>query len=127
MKIFKSKWFSRFARQSGIEDQELCTAVNRAEQGFIDADLGGNVIKQRIARINQGKSGGFRSIILFRIEEKSFFVYGFPKNQRDNITRQELKGFKKLAKDMSIVDDGQLLQLIQEGEFIEVRCHDKNI
>lgn len=127
MKIFKSKWFSRFARQNGVEDQELCIAITRAERGFIDANLGGHVINQRIARTNQGKSGGFRSIILFRIEEKSFFIYGFPKNQRENITIQELKGFKKLAKDLSIVNDDKLLQLIEEGEFTEVKCHDKNI
>lgn len=80
------------------------------------------MIKQRIARVNEGKSGGFRTIIVFRIEEKSFFVYGFPKNKKDNVTRQELTGFKKLAKDMSGISSGQFLRLIKEGEFIEVKC-----
>lgn len=125
--IFKSKWFSRFASRQGIGDQELCIAVRRAEQGLIDADLGGKVIKQRIARENGGKSGGFRSIILFQIKENSFFVYGFSKNQQDNITQQELKGFKKLAKDVALFSPKVLLELIKQSEFIEVKCHDKNI
>lgn len=94
---------------------------------MIDADLGGKVIKQRIARKNEGKSGGFRSIILFRIKEKSFFVYGFSKSQQDNLSQQELKGFKKLAKDVAQLSNAELLRLIKEDEFFEVKCDDKNI
>lgn len=127
MMIFKSKWFSRFAYRNEISDQELCIVISRAEQGLIDADLGGKVIKQRIARKNEGKSGGFRSIILFRIKEKSFFVYGFSKSQQDNLSQQELKGFKKLAKDVAQLSNAELLRLIKEDEFFEVKCDDKNI
>lgn len=72
-------------------------AVARANKGLIDADLGGSVIKQRIARRNEGKSDGFRSIILFRSGDNAFFVYGFPKNNRSNLREDELKGFRKLA------------------------------
>jgi hypothetical protein len=125
--ILKSKWFSRFARQNRINDKELCAAIVRAEQGLIDADLGGKVIKQRIARKNEGKSGGFRTIILFQIEDKSFFVYGFPKSQQDNLSQQELKGFKKLANDVAMLSEEELQKLIKEKEFIEVKCHDENI
>ena len=64
LRVFKTKWFARFARRQGLEDAELCAAVARAEKGLIDADLGGGVIKQRIARPNEGRSGGFRSIVL---------------------------------------------------------------
>jgi len=64
VKIFKNKWFSKFAREEGILDSDLCETVKDAERGLIDADYGGGVIKQRIARPNEGKSGGFRSIIL---------------------------------------------------------------
>jgi hypothetical protein len=94
---------------------------------LIDADLGGKVIKQRIARKNEGKSGGFRTIILFQIEDKSFFVYGFPKSQQDNLSQQELKGFKKLANDVAMLSEEELQKLIKEKEFIEVKCHDENI
>ena len=65
MRIFKSKWFARFARKERITDVQLCEAIRNAEQGVIDADYGGSVIKQRIARPNEGKSGGYRSIVLF--------------------------------------------------------------
>ena len=125
--ILRSKWFSRFARQNRINAKDLCAAIARAEQGLIDADLGGKVIKQRIARKNEGKSGGFRTIILFQIEDKSFFVYGFPKSQQDNLSQQELKGFKKLANDVAMLSEEELQKLIKEKEFIEVKCHDENI
>lgn len=82
MKIFKNKWFAKFAREKGILDTDLCETVKDAESGLIDADYGGGVIKQRIARPNEGKSGGFRSIVLYRTKEKAFFVYGFPKKTR---------------------------------------------
>ncbi len=90
MQIFKNKWFSKFAKEEGILDKELCDAVYNAERGLIDADYGGCVIKQRIARPNEGKSGGFRSIILYRREDKAFFVFGFPKNDKDNIKTDEV-------------------------------------
>jgi hypothetical protein len=66
MRIFKTKPFARFAEHEGIDDAALCDAIQRAERGLVDADPGGCVIKQRIARKGQGKSGGFRSIVLFR-------------------------------------------------------------
>jgi len=98
MRVFKTKPFVRFASREGIGDEELCEAVSQAERGLIDADLGGGVIKQRLAREGRGKSGGFRSIILFRRSSKAFFVYGFAKSDRDNIRRDELKAFRTLAK-----------------------------
>lgn len=74
LRIYKNAWFERFARKQRIADSALRDAVRRAEQGQIDADLGGGVIKQRIARAGQGKSGGYRTIILYRQEQRAFFV-----------------------------------------------------
>jgi hypothetical protein len=105
MRIFKTKPFVRFADHEGIADAELCDAIRRVEEGLIDADLGGGVIKLRLARKGQGKSGGFRSIVLFRRGERAFFVYGFAKSDRDNIRRDELKAFRKLAGEMLAFDD----------------------
>jgi hypothetical protein len=85
MKVFKSKEFIRFARREKIMDARLCEAVDRAVRGLIDADLGGGLIKQRIARPGQGRSGGYRTLMAFRIKRRAVFVYGFAKNQRDNI------------------------------------------
>lgn len=75
MRVFKNKSFARFCRRARITDAVLCGAVDAASRGLIDADLGGGVIKQRIARHGEGKSGGFRTIILLRICERALFVH----------------------------------------------------
>lgn len=89
-RIFKNKAFSRFAKKAQISDSDLCQAIANAEQGLIDADLGGGVIKQRVAREGAGKSSGFRTMILFKIRNRAFFVYGFTKNEQDNISDDDL-------------------------------------
>ena len=124
MRIFKNKWFVRFTRQHDIEDTALCDAIANAEKGLIDADLGGGVLKQRIARLSEGKSGGFRSIVLFRCGDKAFFVYGFPKNARSNLRKDELKGFKKLADVMLGYDKTALAKAVKSGAIVEVNCHE---
>ena len=120
MRSFKTKWFVRFARKHRIPDHVLKEAVDRAERGSIDADLGGGVIKQRIARSQEGKSGGFRSIVLFRAQGSAFFVYAFPKNVRDNIGSTELAGFKVLADEMLGYDDAKLAKAVLSGTLTEV-------
>jgi len=123
MRVFKNKPFARFAGHEGIDDDSLCEAVRRAEKGLIDADLGGGVIKQRLARVGQGKSGGFRSVILFRQAERAFFVYGFAKNDRANIKQNELKAFVKLADQMLGYDDTALAAAMKNGTITEIMCH----
>ena len=66
MRAFKTKWFTRFVRGEGIADDSLREALERAERGLIDADLGGGLIKLRVARRGQGKSGGYRVIVAYR-------------------------------------------------------------
>ena len=127
MRIFKTKWFGRFSRREGISDADLSAAIVRAERGSIDADLGGGVIKQRIARQNQGKSGGFRSIVLFRSGEKSFFVYGFSKSERDNIEAHELRAFKVLAGEMFAYDDAALAKALTSGAIVEVNRDEQKV
>ncbi len=126
MRIFKSKRFAKFARKERIGNSRLCEAVADAERGLIDADYGGGVIKQRIARPKEGKSGGYRSIILFRRGERAFFVYGFPKSERANIDESEERNFKELARILLVASDGELKKLIEGKEFAEVKCHEKD-
>jgi hypothetical protein len=95
MRIFKNKPFARFARKNEIDDEELCKAVDGADRGLIDADLGGGVIKQRVARSGAGKSGGFRTLIVFRLRELAVFVHGFAKSEVANIRPDELSALKK--------------------------------
>ena len=123
MRIFKTKPFARFADHEGIPDAELCDAIRLAEKGLIDADLGGGVIKLRLARKGQGKSGGFRSIVLFRHGDRAFFVYGFAKSDRDDIHRDELKAFRKLASEMLAYDDRAFGSAIRNGTIMEIRSH----
>ena len=96
-------------------------AVTRAEKGQIDADLGGGVIKQRIARPGQGRSKGYRTIILFRHRARAFFLYGFAKNQRANIDDDEEEQFKEAAKHVLTLTDKQLAELLKRGDFMEVK------
>jgi hypothetical protein len=97
MRIFKSRWFARFARKNGIDDEALKSAVSEIEAGNFDADLGGCVFKQRIARKGQGKRGGYRAILFFKQGEKAFFVYGFAKSDMDNIKDDDLVEYKNAA------------------------------
>ena len=120
MRLFKTKSFARFAAKGSIADSVLRDAVRRAEAGLIDADLGGGVIKQRLARQGQGKSGGFRSIVLFRHGVTAFFVYGFAKNDRDNIGRGELKAFRLLAAEMLAMDSKALSAALKNGTIMEI-------
>jgi hypothetical protein len=121
VRVFKSRWFHRFARKEAIADAVLQEAVARAEVGRIDADLGGGVIKQRIARPGQGKSKGYRTIVLFRRGDKAFFVYGFAKSQRKNINDDEEEQFKQAAKHVLAVTEKQLAELLKRGDFLEVK------
>lgn len=125
MRIFKTKWFNKFAREENISDATLCQTVRNADTGLIDADYGSGVIKQRVARPNEGKSGGYRCVILYRKGSKAFFVYGFPKNARTNINQVEKREFKELAKVVFALTDAQLTTLIDTGAYQEVACDDE--
>ncbi len=127
MRIFKNKAFTRFADKSAIGDATLCRAVRDAEYGLIAADLGGNVIKQRIARPGKGKSGGFRTLIVFRKGSPAFFVHGFAKNEKDNIEKEELMVLKKLAAALLAYDDVTVTRLTETGALVEVVCDEKTI
>ena len=120
MRIYKSRWFQRFARKEGIADAVLCEAVARAEKGQIDVGLGGEVIKQRISRPGHGRSKGYRTIILFRRGARAIFVYGFAKSQRANIDDDESEQFKEAAKHVLALTEKQLTELLKRGDFVEV-------
>jgi len=123
VRIFKNAWFERFARKQKIQDGLLREAIRRAEQGLIDADLGGGVIKQRVARPGQGRSGGYRTLILYRQRHRAFFVYGFAKSQQANVSDEDIAAFKKAAQHVLDITDEQLSTLIANGHFSEVE-HD---
>ena len=120
MRVFKNTWFYRFASKEGITDNELREVVKQLETGQADADLGGGVYKMRVARPGEGKSGGYRVIVFFRSEERTFFVYGFAKSGIDNIDQGELKIFKRRAKTAFTLTEEHIEEKIKNRTLIEV-------
>lgn len=125
MRVFKSKKFAKFAEKEKISDTKLYEVANNMASGKIDADLGGYVFKQRIAREGRGKSGGYRVIILYRVESRLFFVHGFSKSDEDNITEEQERDFKKLASFFLELPDKKLAELVKLKELVEV-TNDEN-
>jgi hypothetical protein len=96
-------------RRAGLSDDALCEAVSEMAQGLVDADLGGHVVKKRVALPGQGKRGGARTIVATKMADRWFFLYGFGKNERANID-----------KDLLSFDDRQLATALSLGEIVEV-------
>jgi len=119
-RIFTLSGFDKFARKARIGDERLIDAVDRADRGLIYADLGEEVIKLAVGRPNEAAINGFRTIIGFRSEFRAFFLYGFPKNEADNITPNALKGFRKIAADFMGLTDEQLEVLLASKELREI-------
>jgi hypothetical protein len=125
LRVFATKLFARFARSERLDGKRLCEAVARAERGLIDAELGGGLIKQRVARPGGGRSGGYRSVIAYRAAQRCVFLYGFAKNERDNINDRELDDLKKLAKLYLGYSDAQIAVALQGAELREVMCDER--
>jgi hypothetical protein len=120
VRVFKYKWFAKFAEKAGISDDDLREAVKEIEAGLVDANYGGNVYKKRIARKGEGKSGGYRTILFFKSGDKTFFVYGFAKSNRNNIREDEEQRLKKEAKKAFAYSDEALAAAVKIGELIEI-------
>jgi hypothetical protein len=122
VRVFKNSWFERFARKEGITDAALCEAVSRASKGLVDADLGGGVIKQRVARPGAGKSGGYRTLIFFRAETRAIFAFGFAKSDMGNVRSSDLADLKKAARVVLALSDAEIDEWLTSGQFVEVNC-----
>lgn len=127
VRIFKNKAFARFARKADLGDEALCEGIRDAERGLIGADLGGGIIKQRIARPGQGKSGGFRTIIVYKAGLRAFFIHGFAKSELDNIRSDELAAMRRLASELLAYDDGAIARAIASGTLLEMSCDEQAI
>ena len=126
MQIFITKWFTRYVRQERIGDHSLRDAIERAERGLVDADLGGGIIKQRVARTGQGRSGGYRMLIAYRSGNKAVFIYGIAKSERDNIDEDELVTLREIGSAWLEAKTEQLENAIKEGLLKEVNDDNKN-
>lgn len=120
MQVYKTKWFARFARHEEISDMSLREAIERAERGLIDADLGGGLIKQRVARSGQGRSGGYCTIVAYRVGHRAVFIYGLAKSVRENFAKDELETAHEIGSIWIPTSSERIACGIRDGELIEV-------
>ncbi|MBW2689117.1 MAG: type II toxin-antitoxin system RelE/ParE family toxin [Deltaproteobacteria bacterium] len=120
MKIFVTKNFDKWASRQKLADVEIVFATQEMEDGLIDASLGGNVYKKRIGLHGQGKSSGVRTLVAYKKSDKIFFVYGFHKNQRVNISNKETLVLKEQAKLLFALSNTQLDAATETGALREV-------
>lgn len=121
--MFVTKWFDRWSRKESIPDKALCKAVDEMNRGLVDAEPGGQVVKKRVAAPGMGKSGSYRTLVAFKVNERAYFVYGFAKNIRANIKDNEERALKLLAKKMLGFDAVAIGNALTAGELREVRCN----
>ncbi|TMH68150.1 MAG: type II toxin-antitoxin system RelE/ParE family toxin [Betaproteobacteria bacterium] len=121
MRVLKLKAFARWARKEGLADASLRVAVLEMRRGLVDADLGGGLLKKRVARPGGGKRGGYRTIVAADLRERWVFLYGFAKSERDDLDDDEVRELKRLAKSYLPLREEVLERLIDAGALIEVK------
>jgi hypothetical protein len=120
MRILKYRTFNEWAKSEKLSNSSLKNAIDEIEQGLFDANLGGCLYKKRIAKKGQGKRSGYRTIIAFKQDNRAVFIYGFAKNERENITTKEEFTFKELAQYLLEITDSKVNTLIKNGKLFEV-------
>lgn len=126
MAVYTTRWFARWARKEGLKTSSLCAAVQEMTMGLFEADLGGGLLKKRIARPGRGKSGGFRTLVATNKGNRWIFVFGFSKNVRSNIDADELEALKKLAAHLLSLTPQALSKAQRAGELMEVNDDAQN-
>ena len=122
-RVFKTRQFAKWMRKTDLMDEALCLAVSEMLSGLVDADLGGDVLKKRVALPGRGKRGGARTLVATRRASRWFFVFGFEKNEKANVTSTELEALQWLAKQLLDLSGAQLEVAVQDGSLQEI-CHE---
>jgi hypothetical protein len=122
-RCFKTRYFQRWMRKTDLTDEALCAAAQEMSQGLVDANLGGGVYKKRVALAGRGKSGSARTLLATNLGSRWFFVFGFEKNERANISADELEDLKDLAHDLLRLNAQQLTEALAANELTEI-CHE---
>jgi len=120
MQVFKTKWFAKWASSQMLMDVTLNAAVVEIGHGLVDAELGGHVVKKRVALPGKGKRGSIRTLVAFQQDDKAFFIYGFAKRERANISDKELKVLKLMARELLSYTKTALAKAVKAGELIKV-------
>jgi len=125
MVIYKTKVFDKWAAKEDLKDKELCKAIQEIKGGLYDADLDSGLFKKRVAKPGQGKRGGFRTLLATNRNDKWFFMFGFPKNERENINNKEEEALKALANVLLAYDQAKIDEAKKANELHEVTCDEK--
>ena len=120
MKKLKTKWFSKWARKQKISDAKLLRAIEDMQNSLSSANLGGRLFKVRVASENGGKSSAYRTIVVYRENDRAVMIYGFMKKEQENLSSDELKDFKTLSKDILSLDDEALTRAIEKNVFVKI-------
>jgi hypothetical protein len=120
MKVYKTRWFSRWAKSESVSDKALLNAMSEMTNGLVGSDLGGSVFKKRVALPGRGKSGGSRTLVAYNKGDAIFFIYGFAKNDKENIHIKELQTLKLLASDLLKYTESHLKVLVTNKELVEI-------
>ena len=126
MVIYETRLFTRWASKEGLGSSSLCLAVKEMAAGLFEEDLGGSLLKKRIARAGQGKSGGFRPLVATNRGDRWVFVFGFSKNERSNVDKDELGALKKLAEQLLGLAPKAMNTAVAAGELVKVNCNEKD-
>ena len=121
MQAYKTRTFTRWMKREGLADRDLRDALVEMQNGLVDARLGGGLVKKRIARAGQGKSGGYRVLVASNFGERWVFMFGFAKNERDNIDDDELKLIKRLAATLLSLSESDVHKALTDGELLEIK------
>jgi len=121
MRIFKGADFDDWAKKNKISNDSLITATREISMGLVDANLGGGVIKKRVALDGRGKRGGARTILAFRVGDIAVFIYGYAKNKKSDLTPKEEKALKMLAKTYFSLSESELDKAVAKGQLIEIK------
>lgn len=120
MKIYKYKSFHQWARSEGLTDKMLKDAIVEMTKGLFEANLGSGLYKKRVAMQGKGKRGGYRVLIAFKNEYRSFYVYGYAKNEKANINDKEKSIYRDLANVLLNANENVLNKMTKQGTLIEV-------
>ena len=124
MRKLCTKWFKKWAKKANLGNLELLEAINNLEKGLSVAHLGGNIYKIRVKRAGKGKSSGFRTIVVYKNEEKAIFLYGFGKNEKSNIDKAELQYFKILGNDLLALEARQVTDSIEKQILFDLEVEE---
>lgn len=124
-KVLKLPGFNRWMKKARLSDQKLRAAIEEIVKGLIDADLGRNIVKKRVALPGQGKRGAARTLLATNRKERWIFLYGFQKNERENISYKELEVLQDLASDYLGFSDNELDLMVGSGKLLEVKYGEK--